>query len=631
MQHTGGSLGHEMMQQDPYSAMYANSYRMNGPPMMGNSPSNPQVMHNVMGVGNPNMHHIVQQGGLPPSLLSNMSPNGSMNSPNQRSGNSSSIISNSSSPVVMSPQPPGLSILDYCQAIVNDYHFLVSQISSLKVENLQLKQKNDQLQEAYTQSQNMLAKSTADARIQAELSNNLTSYLSGILERLPSEAREEAASQLDRIKTPIPEEMRGNRQRGNISDDEGEIAKKKIKTVPQPPPKMVPVAGVHPSAQRSGSISGTTVIQHPIPSGRSNSLPVGLPYESQNYPNNQVRYMDTKEDYTDIKRDIKNDDSDEDRKETPDSKSPLEETSNVGIPKGAQMIATLPHGDVVCALSVHSNSGRIYTGGRGTVKVWDLNNLTNAMKPLTEIRLLGESYIRSAKVSGNGQHLIVGGENSMVSVWDVKGNALRNSLNVANAQACYALAFAQDENSFFSCHSDGNIYNWSLGSNKPIRSFKGHSDGVSCVEISPDGTKLLTGSLDNTIKVWDIGTSKELASYNFPSQIFALGICPGESWIAVGLESSYIEVMNLMNSNCKYQLHLHENSVLSLKYANSGKWFVSTGKDRILNSWRSPVGSSLFQCRENNSILCCDISSDDNFLVTGSGEKHATVYQVMYY
>lgn len=50
----------------------------------------------------------------------------------------------------------------------------------------------------------------------------------------------------------------------------------------------------------------------------------------------------------------------------------------------------------------------------------------------------------------------------------------------------------------------------------------------------------------------------------------------------------------------KYQLHLHESCVLSLKFAACGKWFVSTGKDNLLNAWRTPYGASIFQV--NTSI-----------------------------
>ena len=45
----------------------------------------------------------------------------------------------------------------------------------------------------------------------------------------------------------------------------------------------------------------------------------------------------------------------------------------------------------------------------------------------------------------------------------------------------------------------------------------------------------------------------------------------------------------------KYELHLHDSCVLSLKFAACGKWFASTGKDNLLNAWRTPYGASIFQ------------------------------------
>lgn len=61
-----------------------------------------------------------------------------------------------------------------------------------------------------------------------------------------------------------------------------------------------------------------------------------------------------------------------------------------------------------------------------------------------------------------------------------------------------------------------------------------------------------------------------------------------------------------------------------------GKWFVSTGKDNLLNAWRTPYGASIFQSKESSSVLSCDISTDDKYIVTGSGDKKATVYEVIY-
>ena len=57
---------------------------------------------------------------------------------------------------------------------------------------------------------------------------------------------------------------------------------------------------------------------------------------------------------------------------------------------------------------------------------------------------------------------------------------------------------------------------------------------------------------------------------------------------------------------------------------------MSTGKDNLLNAWRTPYGASIFVSKETSSVLSCDISSDDKYIVTGSGDKKATLYEVIY-
>lgn len=124
---------------------------------------------------------------------------------------------------------------------------------------------------------------------------------------------------------------------------------------------------------------------------------------------------------------------------------------------------------------------------------------------------------------------------------------------------------------------------------------------------------------------WDLREGCQLLQHDFTSQIFSLGYCPTGDWLAVGMESSNVEVLNCTKPQDKYQLNLHESCVLSLKFAYSGKWFVSTGKDNLLNAWRAPYGELIFHTKETSSVLSCDIAADDKVIVTGSGDKKATV------
>jgi len=105
-----------------------------------------------------------------------------------------------------------------------------------------------------------------------------------------------------------------------------------------------------------------------------------------------------------------------------------------------------------------------------------------------------DNYIRSCRLLPDGRTLIVGGEASTLTIWDLASSQprIKNELT-SNAPACYALAISPDSKVCFSCCSDGNIAVWDLHNQTLVRQFQGHTDGASCIDISPDGTKLWTG------------------------------------------------------------------------------------------------------------------------------------------
>ncbi|XP_076288077.1 TLE family member transcriptional corepressor groucho isoform X6 [Lasioglossum baleicum] len=303
-----------------------------------------------------------------------------------------------------------------------------------------------------------------------------------------------------------------------------------------------------------------------------------------------------------------------------------------GIPRHARQINTLTHGEVVCAVTISNPTKYVYTGGKGCVKVWDIGHEGGgSTKPVSQLDCLQRNnYIRSVKLLPDCRTLIVGGEARQLIIWDLASPTPRIKAELtSSAPACYALAISPDSKVCFSCCSDGNIAVWDLHNEILIRQFQGHTDGASCIDISADGTKLWTGGLDNTVRSWDLREGRQLQQHDLNSQIFSLGYCPTGEWLAVGMENSKVEVLHASKSD-KYCLLVHESCVLSLRFASCGKWFVSTGKDNLLNAWRTPYGASIFQSKESSSVLSCDISADDKYIVTGSGDKKATVYEVIY-
>ncbi len=51
---------------------------------------------------------------------------------------------------------------------------------------------------------------------------------------------------------------------------------------------------------------------------------------------------------------------------------------------------------------------------------------------------------------------------------------------------------------------DYTIKIWNLATGECLRTLEGHLDSVNSVAITLDGTKIVSGSCDNTIKIWGI-------------------------------------------------------------------------------------------------------------------------------
>ena len=131
---------------------------------------------------------------------------------------------------------------------------------------------------------------------------------------------------------------------------------------------------------------------------------------------------------------------------------PPDALSSPGIPRQCRQINTLPHGEVVCAVTMSNPTKYVYTGGKGCVKVWDIGQ-PGTKQPVSQLDCLQrENYIRSIKLLPDGRTLVVGGEASTLSIWDLATPQPRIKAELtSSAPACYALAISPDSKVCFSC------------------------------------------------------------------------------------------------------------------------------------------------------------------------------------
>jgi WD40 repeat protein len=73
-------------------------------------------------------------------------------------------------------------------------------------------------------------------------------------------------------------------------------------------------------------------------------------------------------------------------------------------------------------------------------------------------------------------------------------------------------AVSPDGRRVVSGSSDKTVAVWDLESGTLIHQLLGHQSGVTSVAVSPDGRHVVSGSYDKTVEVWDLETGRRLAT-----------------------------------------------------------------------------------------------------------------------
>jgi WD40 repeat protein len=148
-------------------------------------------------------------------------------------------------------------------------------------------------------------------------------------------------------------------------------------------------------------------------------------------------------------------------------------------------------------------------------------------------------------------------------IWDLATNTCTDTINEYGTH----LAFSPDNKNLAIATKDSIII-WNIKMNRCEQHLKGHTNLVSSIYFSADGTLLASASFDETVKIWDIKTGQCLQTLTQHID-FVESVCftPDNTKL---ISSSMDQTINIY-SRCNIKEEFTLSTLLFLDYALSYK------------------------------------------------------------
>jgi len=175
---------------------------------------------------------------------------------------------------------------------------------------------------------------------------------------------------------------------------------------------------------------------------------------------------------------------------------------------------------------------------------------------------------------------------------------------------CY---ISNDNKYIFSGSLDNTIKIWDLKNGTEIRTLEGHSKGILHFDVTKDDKFLVSGAIDLTLKKWDIFSGKEIFTIDqYTNKInknnrFACTISPDNKFILSGSDDGLVRVWDFNTGNNIRNLLGNKNEPVRKSFVTSDNKFI-VGWQHTVHIWDRNTYSHLFEIDGGTSNLFIDSS-----------------------
>ncbi|XP_072025757.1 WD repeat-containing protein 82-like isoform X2 [Amphiura filiformis] len=241
--------------------------------------------------------------------------------------------------------------------------------------------------------------------------------------------------------------------------------------------------------------------------------------------------------------------------------------------------------------------------------------------------------INSLDFSHNGETLISSSEDDSIVIYDcLEGKPKKTLYSKKYGVDLIRFTHAVNTVIYTSNKVDDTIRYLSLHDNKFIRYFPGHTKKVVSLSMSPIDDSFLSGSLDKTIRLWDLRSPNCQGMMNLQGRPVA-SFDPDGLIFACGINSEMVKLYDLRSYDkgpfTTFKLQQDRDcDWTSLKFSNDGKKIlISTNGAviRLVDAFTGqPMQTFMGQMNQKGLLLEASFTPDAQFVLSGSqdGKLH---------
>jgi WD40 repeat protein len=223
-------------------------------------------------------------------------------------------------------------------------------------------------------------------------------------------------------------------------------------------------------------------------------------------------------------------------------------------------------------------------------------------------------------------------------VWNVKsGKQIGEDWRDGDSEV-WGIALSPDGKKVVSGSNDGAVRLWDIDTCKVVKKWTRHTEAVVSVCWSRDGRRVLSGSYDGTARQWQVESGETieniLASIETGhGEVFAVIYSPDTTLIATSgsdTRTEYpIKIWDAKTGKQVATLKGHTHDVLYLAWTKDGKTLISGSWDSSIRTWNTTNWKQTAVLDEHTrGVYAIAISPNDRILASVSSDKTARLWNL---